>query len=447
MYYHRKSVGNNIKLTDKVTILTLIQAALIKKEIDLSKGGIINFFDRDGTINIENPELRDAIKNAKDGNVVAGTLTGKLPEELNDILQGFSFLGSAGGGMIYLPSIETKIPFKIPQDKLKEVERIYTDILKEYGINEDLIQGIHLQYNSYEEDIDQGMILLLSNNPVEKQDYLNRGTKEERLLKAEPEERFNKTIIEATAVQGGAKGKEILEKLYEKLQQVEGIKMVPPGFMGDRTGKEMGADITTLDKGDVFGIILDAFPDVMPHFMGNSTNDIPAVKAVWSRDEGIVSMVLPPSLEHEDTALISMIANCAEKYSKNLVLVPPGPDEEYGSAYATEILNNPAMLGEHLKSEFNLEKIKEYSQLYETMKDNGKVPQSIINANSDLEEHVRANKVPIITIQDIEESVSKTVQTEMYKTVKKLNEIAKLNTQLKVKKHLKETKSKGREVE
>lgn len=426
---------SKLKLSEKIEILNLIKEALSKKDIDLSNGGIINFFDRDGTLNIKNPELREAIQNAKEGNIVAGTLTGKLPEELSDVLKGFSFLGSAGGGMLYLPSIEKKIPFTIEPEKIKEVEKIYRDILKEYGINEDLIEDPeypHLQMNSYEEGINQGMILLLSNNETEEKDYVNRGTSKERLLKALPEERYNRDIVEMTAIEGGEKGKEILEELYKRIQNIDGIKMVPPGFFGDRTGKHTGADITKLDKGDVFNIILDAYPDVIPHFMGNSTNDIPAVQAVWSRGNGgIVSMVMPPELEHDDTPLIALLSHYSKQYNKNLILVEPGPKDEFGSQYATEILKNPSLIGEKLKSDKNLENIDKYEEIYEEMSKNGKIPKSILDSCKALVESFEEEHTPMLTSDDMEKSVINIRKKQIDNIAQKLKNIADTNEKIK----------------
>jgi len=440
MYSQRKNQTSNLKLSNKIEILNIIKESLYRRGIDLSKGGVINFFDRDGTINIKNPELREAIQNAKGGNIVAGTLTGKLPEELNDLLKGFSFLGSAGGGMIYLPSLEKKIPFVIPPEKIKEVETIYEEILKEYGIEEDLVENWHLQFNSYEEEINQGMILLLSGDPIEKSDYLARGTKEERLLEAKPEERFEKQIVEFTAVEGGEHGKEILEILYQRLKDVKGVKMVPPGAFNDRTGKHTGADITALDKGDLFNIILEAYPNIIPHFMGNSTNDVPAIRATWSKDDGIVSMVLPPELEHDDTALIAMLANFAEKNNKELVLVEPGEGEEFGSKYATNILNDPQYLAEQLINTENLNRIHEYSQMYERMEKEGKIPNSILDNKNELQKLVDSDKQPILTVNDIGRYLEYNLKrrgltiNNVNKTmdlVKRLYDISNINKELK----------------
>lgn len=436
MYYQRKDQSSKLTLSNKIRILNFIKEALSHKGIDLSQGGVINFFDRDGTINIKNEKLRDAIQNAKGGNVVAGTLTGKLPEELNDVLKGFSFLGAAGGGMLYLPSLEKKIPFVIPPEKIKQVEEIYQEILNEYGIKDDLIQSMRLQYNSFEEEMNQGMILLLSQDPIEEKDYLARGTKKERLLEGDQEDRFEKKIVEFTALEGGKYGKQILETLYERMKQVEGIKMVPPGAFGDRTGKHTGADITALDKGDVFNIILEAYEKVIPHFMGNSTNDIPAIRATWSKDEGIVSMVLPPNLEHADTALIAMLANLAKQNNKNFVLVEPGEGEEYGSEYATRILNDPSYLGQKLISKENLEKIEKYSNYYEQMEKEGKIPQSLLSTKEELQEMMDAKKEPMYEIGDIGSflggvSYMQLNQTTKEQVAQKLQKIAQRNQELK----------------
>lgn len=424
-----------------------INKALSAAGINISYGAIIHFFDRDGTLNINNELLQEAIKNAKNGNILVGTLTGKLPEEVSNSLKGFMFLGAAGGGMIYLPNIEEKIAFEIPPEKIEEIENIYKNILRKHGYEEDIIQSIRLQYNAYNKDEQKGQILLLSGEKIEKTDYIdNRGymagrfdketeeiqqkieqlqqqinisttdeetkklTKEINLLKDKLKNiRYERNIVEMTAVEGGEFGLEIIEELYEQLKNVDGIEMVPPGACDDRTGKQWLADITKFHKGHLFDIILEVLleeaPFVIPHFMGNSTNDVPAIKSAWARENGIVSMVLPPNLEHGDTALIAMLANFAEENNKSLVLVEPGEGKEFGSEYATDIINNPENIANHLLSKKNVETIHQYSMLFKEMVKEGKIPKSLLREKEELEKIINEEKKNKLTAENIEKTL------------------------------------------
>ena len=460
----------------------MIDRALEERGINLTSGAIVHFFDRDGTLNIKNILLQAAIKNSKNGAVMVGTLTGKLPEEISDNLKGFMFLGAAGGGMVYLPDIEEKIAFEIPKEKIEQVEEIYKEILRKHGVEEDIIQSIRLQYNAYNEEEKRGQILLLSGEEVEKSDYIdNRGylagrfDKETEEIQNEIEEKQNKRdavtseeekeeldkeiqllkeklknirndrkIVEMTAVEGGEIGKEILEELYERLREIDGIEMVPPGACDDRTGKQWLADITKFHKGHLFDIILEILleraPYVIPHFMGNSTNDVPAIKSAWAREDGIVSMVLPPNLEHGDTPLIAMLANFAVKHKKSLVLVEPGPDKEFGSEYATDVINHPEMLANHLFSKKNIETINKYATLYKEMEKEGKIPKSLLMVMEDLEKLVKEEKQPKLAAEGIGQSLINVAEQgylnvtnfkRMIEQFNKLYDVAEINEELK----------------
>ena len=247
-----------------------------------------------------------------------------------------------------------------------------------------------------------------------------------------------------TAVEGGELGKEILEELYERLREIDGIEMVPPGACDDRTGKQWLADITKFHKGHLFDIILEILleraPYVIPHFMGNSTNDVPAIKSAWAREDGIVSMVLPPNLEHGDTPLIAMLANFAVKHKKSLVLVEPGPDKEFGSEYATDVINHPEMLANHLFSKKNIETINKYATLYKEMEKEGKIPKSLLMVMEDLEKLVKEEKQPKLAAEGIGQSLINVAEQgylnvtnfkRMIEQFNKLYDVAEINEELK----------------
>ena len=166
-------------------------------------------------------------------------------------------------------------------------------------------------------------------------------------------------------------------------------------------GMISGADVTVFDKGDVIKIFAKARPNIIIHYMGNSYNDLPAVSATCSLEKGIVSMVLPPNLEHGDAQLIAMLSHLAKEIGLNLVLVEPGPGKEFGTGYLKKILKNPKYIAKQLKSQENKDRIDFYDDQYNRWLEEGKIDKTVLEYHDQMKEELTAEKQPILSAKEI----------------------------------------------